>query len=307
MKIIITGASGFIGRHLVHYFDQMGHQVVALSRNPEKTQSQFHSGVTCLPFKMHDPSTWLDELADANVIINLIGENIMRHPWTRSYKKKLRNSRIDSVMTIFKALQDAKPQKITFIQASAVGYYGNTSIPVDEQAAPGNDFLARLTYDWERATDAIADLGVRRIITRFGAILGKDGGALAKLIPIYKGFLGGTIGSGEQSFSWMHIEDLQHAMAFIVEKEALRGVFNFVSPKPVSQKELNRTLAEVLRRPAFWRIPELPVKLLLGEMGKALILGGQYVKPAALLNAGFEFRFENLKDALNDLLRGGSD
>ena len=307
MKIIITGASGFIGRHLVHYFDQTGHRVVALSRNPEKTQSQFHSGVTCLPFKMHDPSTWLDELADADALINLIGENIMSRRWTNSYKKKLRQSRIDSVMTIFKALQAARPQKITFIQASAVGYYGNTSIPVDEQAAPGSDFLARLTYDWERATEAIAELGVRRIITRFGVILGKDGGALARLIPIYKGFLGGTIGSGEQGFSWMHIEDLQRAMDFILQKDTSEEIFNFVSLKPVSQKELNRTLAEVLKRPAFWRIPELPVKLLLGEMGKAIVLGGQYVQPAALLNAGFEFRFENLKDALIDLLRGGSD
>ncbi len=307
MKIIITGASGFIGRHLVHYFDQTGHRVVALSRNPEKAQSQFHSGVTCLPFKMHDPSTWLDELTDADALINLIGENIMSRRWTNSYKKKLRQSRIDSVRTIFKALQATRPQKITLIQASAVGYYGNTSMPVDEQAAAGSDFLARLTYDWERATEAIAELGVRRIITRFGVILGKDGGALARLIPIYKGFLGGTIGSGEQGFSWMHIEDLQRAMNFILQKETSEEVFNFVSPKPVSQKELNRTLAEVLKRPAFWRIPELPVKLLIGEMGKALILGGQYVQPAALLNAGFEFRFENMKDALIDLLRGGSD
>lgn len=305
MKIIITGATGFIGHHLVNYFDQQGYQVVALSRNPERGIKRFHSDVTSLPFKMHDPSPWLHELADAGAIINLIGENIMTHRWTASYKQKLRKSRIDSVITVFKALQAQPSSKITLVQASAVGYYGNTLLPVEEQSTMGNDFLARLTYDWERATDAIAELGIRRIITRFGAILGKDGGALARLIPLYKGLLGGTIGSGKQGFSWMHINDLERAMAFILENDTLEGVFNFVAPKPVSQKELNRTLAAILKRPAFWRIPALPIKLLLGEMAQALILGGQYVKPTALLNARFEFQFKELNEVLSDLLREG--
>ncbi|RLD12681.1 TIGR01777 family protein [candidate division KSB1 bacterium] len=303
MKIIITGASGFIGRHLAVFFSNRGYDVVALSRNPQTTQKLFDSRVKCLPFVMGDPAPWLSELQNTRILINLIGENIGTHLWTKAYRQRLRSSRVESVLTILKALEKVKPASLTYIQASAVGYYGNTALPVDEQGSMGADFLARLTYDWERATDAIAEMGIRRLILRFGVILGRTGGALPRLLMPYKFFLGGVMGSGRQGFSWMHIEDLERAMEFLINNEPLQGVFNFVAPNPVSQKELSQTIAALLHRPDFFRIPAWPLKFILGDMAEILLLGGQYVKPAALLSAGFEFKYPELRDALNSLLR----
>ncbi len=303
MKIIITGATGFIGRHLVYYFSQNGHNVIALSRNPSKAQILFPSSVTCLQWKMNDPSSWQIHLKNAQAIVNLIGENIFGYLWTNSYKEKLIHSRIDSVRTILRAVHAISPTNFTFIQASAVGYYGNTKLYVDEQARMGNDFLARLSYDWERATDAVADFGVRRIITRFGIVLGKDGGALPRLKLIYRWFLGGTLGSGKQGISWIHIRDVQEGILFLLQNVNLSGVFNFVAPNAVSQKEFSQMLAKTLHRPIFIKTPAFVLKLLLGEMGKSLLLNGQYAKPTALQSSKYAFHFANLSTALQDLVK----
>lgn len=305
MKIIISGATGFIGRHLVRFFAAQGSQVVAVCRNPEKARKLFAPFAACLPWRMHDPSPWSEQLNDADALINLIGENIFARLWTASYKEKLVRSRIDAVETIYQAFRAAKPTQCTYVQASAVGYYGHTQKNiVDEHAPKGDDFLAHLAYQWERASEPIADLGIRRILLRFGVILGSDGGALARLLPIYRWFLGGTLGKGTQGFPWMHIRDVQEAIRFLLVHESASGVLNFVAPQTISQKEFSKVLAAAVGRPAPWKIPAVLVKLLFGEMGQCLLLNGQYVKPASLLALGYSFRFPELALALHDLLRG---
>jgi len=300
MKIIVTGATGFIGRQLVLFFAQNGDTVIALSRNPSKAQSLFPSTVTSLPWKMNDPSSWQKHLADTQVIINLIGENILSHFWTQKYKEKLFRSRIDSVITIHEAIKATVSSNLTLVQASAIGYYGNTPSPVDEQSPMGDDFLARLTYDWERATEAIAELGVRRIITRFGMVLGSEGGAFPRLKNVYRWFMGGVLGNGQQGISWIHIRDVQEAILFLLKNTALSGVFNLVAPEAVSQKGFSQSLAKALHRPAWMKTPAFVIELLLAEMGKCLFLSGQYVKPTALQTNGYSFRFPQLLPALQD-------
>ncbi len=301
-KVIILGATGFIGRHLVHAFRAQNFHVVTLTRNPQKARRLFGPLVKCLPFMMHDPSNWAEELLVADALINLIGENISSHFWTASYREKLKRSRIESVQTVFKALQKINVKSVTYLQASAVGYYGNTQIPVDEQGRAGNDFLARLTADWEQASDPIAQLGNRRILMRFGLVLGRDGGAFPKMVKPYRWFLGAVLGNGKQGVSWMHIDDVVRAIHFLLKNTEAQEVFNFTSPNPVSQKEWHRTLARLLHRPSFLRIPAWLIRAALGEMGQSLFLNGQYALPAALTRHGFQFRFPQLETALQDVL-----
>jgi len=301
-KIVILGATGFIGRHLVRTFRAQKFHVVTVTRDAQKARQLFGPLVKCLPFMMNDPSNWAEELLVADALINLIGENISSHYWTASYREKLKRSRIESVQTVFKALQTINVKSVTYLQASAVGYYGNTQVPVDEQGRAGNDFLARLTADWEQASDPIAQLGNRRILMRFGLVLGRDGGAFPKMVKPYRWFLGALIGNGKQGFSWMHIDDVARAIQFLLDDTEAQGVFNFTSPNPVSQKEWHRTLTRLLHRPSVWRVPAWLIRIVLGEMGQCLLLNGQYALPAALTRHGFQFRFTQLETALQDLL-----
>ncbi len=302
MKIIIAGATGFIGRHLVAFLNDSGYEIVALCRNPQAAKRQFSAEIKCVPFKMGDPSPWLGHLKTARALINLIGENISTHLWSKAYKAKIRRSRLEAVATFLNGIRQVQPNELTFMQASAVGYYGNSFLPVDEQGKVGEGFLARLTYEWERATEPFTRLGVRRILMRFGTILSDDGGALPKLILPYRFFAGAILGNGQQGFSWMHISDLKRAVRFLLENKHLEGVFNFVSPHPVSQKEFSKICAEILNRPVFLRIPAWGIKLMLGEMGQFLIIDGQYVQPTALINGRFEFKYPKIKAALENLL-----
>lgn len=302
MKIIITGATGFLGRYLVHFFSKKEHSVIALSRTPEKAEQIFPSEVRCLRWQNLDPQDWLKELNEPAVIINLIGENIAGQFWTKAYKEKLRKSRFESVETIKIALEKA-PKNLphVLIQASAVGYYGNTTQVVDENAAPGNDFLADLVVDWEKASEKVENLGVRRVVCRFGVVLGR-GGALQKMLLPFKLFLGGPLGGGKQGFPWIHIEDVAQAMLFLMERSELSGVFNFVAPQLVTQKEFSKTLGKVLGRPSWLPAPAPVLKLFLGEMARVALLSGQLVQPKRLLEAGFKFRFPELKPALANIL-----
>ncbi|APF18611.1 protein of unknown function DUF1731 [Caldithrix abyssi DSM 13497] len=302
MKIIITGATGFIGRYLVLFFSERKFPVVALSRNPQKAKNIFPPHVTCLPWKNMDAASWLDELDGPAAVINLIGENIAGALWTRSYKQKLRDSRLNSVETIVQAFQQAPGRDHILIQASAVGYYGNVHHKVDETSPAGSDFLARLVVEWENASKTLEAVGVRRVLARLGVVLGREG-ALRKMILPYKLFAGGPLGSGKQGFPWIHIADVARAMLLMIEHDELYGVFNFVAPQTVTQKEFSRALGKVLHRPAWLPAPAPLLKLLLGEMARSALLSGQFVEPKKLLAAGFRFQFPELKKALEDILK----
>lgn len=302
MKIIITGASGFIGRYLVRFFAEKNFTITALSRNPQKLQSLVPASTLCLPWQNLDPSPWLRQLNEPAVIINLIGENIAGHLWTRRYKQSLRQSRLDSVKTIVQALEQSRSKEHVLIQASAVGYYGNKLQEVDESSPPGNDFLARLVVDWEQASQQAENWTARRIITRFGVVLGAQGGALPKMLLPFKLFLGGPLGSGKQGFPWIHIADVAQAMLFFIEHEAINGVFNLVAPQMIAQKEFCKTLGKVLKRPCWLPVPAPLLKIFLGEMARLALLSGQFVKPGHLLKAGYRFKFPEIETTLKNIL-----
>ncbi len=302
MKFIIAGASGFIGRNLcAHLVNE--HQVVALTRKPEKKRALLPPEVTCKKWITNDPSPWLDDLKNADVLINLIGENLAAGLWTKKFKQKLRNSRIDAVKTIAQALEQTSNQSLTYIQASAVGYYGNVSEAVDETAPAGNDFLARLVADWENAAQPIVQSGIRTIFARFGLVLGSHGGALPKLVLPFRLFVGGPLGSGLQGFPYIHIYDVVQGLLFLINHTPNSGVFNFVAPQTINQKTFCKALAKTLRRPCWLPAPSFLLKLFLGEMAEVALLSGQVVIPRALQKAGYEFYFKDIQKTLDSLLK----
>ncbi len=303
MKVLITGATGFIGRYLVPFFLKQGYSVVALSRLPQKARQLFPAEVTCLRWINKDPQDWLHLLHEPVIIINLIGENIAGRYWTKKYKRQLVESRLNATATILMAIQQLKKDvPHIWIQASAVGYYGNTQQVVDESAPAGKDFLADLVVNWEKGSEGASLYGVRRAVARLGVVLGPNGGALQKMLLPFKLFLGGPLGSGQQGFPWIHINDVARAMLFLIEHSEQSGVFNFVAPQTVTQKEFCRTLAKVLKRPCWLPAPAPVLKLLLGEMARVALLKGQFVQPKRLLQAGFSFQFPKLQPALEEIL-----
>ena len=234
------------------------------------------------------------------MIINLAGASIFSR-WTPEQKKILRGSRIETTRNLVSALP-ADAGKITFFSTSAVGYYGfHEDEELIENMAAGNDFLARLAYEWEQEALRAQDKGSRVVITRFGIVLGKDGGALGQMLPLFKYFLGGPLGNGRQWFSWIHMHDLVEAFLFLLQHPEINGAVNLCSPEPVRNVDLGSAIGKILHRPSFMPAPGFMIKLILGEFGSVL-LKGQRVIPRRMLDAGFKFRYPNIEEALKSII-----
>ncbi|MGD8561612.1 MAG: TIGR01777 family oxidoreductase [Desulfarculaceae bacterium] len=302
MDIFITGGSGFVGQTLVPRLAHAGHSITILTRNTDTHPDHLAKGVGVCLGDPSQPGPWQKEAAQHQALINLAGASIFGR-WTEEYKEKIRSSRLDTTRNLVKAIEDCQEvEKPVLISASAVGYYGfHGDEELDESAGPGADFLARLCQDWEAEALKARESGARVVCTRFGIILGPKGGALGQMLPQFKLGLGGRLGSGRQWLSWIHIEDLAEAILFCLEWRQSPAAVNFTAPHPVTNRELTRSLARVLRRPAFLPAPALAVRLVLGEFGSVL-LKGQRVLPRALTQAGFSFRFPALDQALENLL-----
>ncbi len=283
MEIALTGSTGFVGSYLINGF---------LEKNWKVT-----------PILSDDLALSSKELAEkingSEVIINLAGANIVKR-WTEEYKKELYNSRIDTTIKIVEAMNQMSRKPQMFISTSAIGIYDDNGRYSESDYNFANDYLAKIVKDWEEAALKAREINIRTIIFRFGIVLGK-GGLLAKMLPSFKLGMGGTIGSGRQSFSWVHIEDLSRAYIFAIEKEGLEGIYNLVSPNTVTNKVLTKALAKILHRPAVLPIPIWLLWLMFGE-GAAAISSGQNVISARLLMAGFQFRFETIEHALGDVV-----
>jgi uncharacterized protein (TIGR01777 family) len=239
-------------------------------------------------------------VAEHDWIINLAGASIFNR-WTAAVKKAVYDSRILTTRNLLKALA-AGDRRQLLCSASAIGFYGpRGEETLTEASGPGQDFLGRLAQDWEAEALKAQDLGVRVVLTRFGIVLGKDGGALAQMVPMFRRFMGGPVGSGEQWFSWMHQADQARAFLFVQEHPELSGPVNFTSPNPVRNRELAKALGRVLSRPSFMLAPAFMVRLILGEFAD-VVLEGQKVLPKKLLDAGFTFNFPTIDRALADLL-----
>jgi uncharacterized protein (TIGR01777 family) len=301
MKIFITGGTGFVGTHLTREFARQGHQVRILTRK-RKPDDLLPEGCR---FVEGDPTAtgpWQEQVKGHDVVVNLAGASIFQR-WTPSTKKTIRDSRILTTRNLVGALSSLETDPPTLISTSAVGYYGShQDEELNENSPSGDDFLAELSKEWESAALEAQQLGARVVITRFGVVLGKGEGALGQMVPVFRKWLGSPLGSGEQWFSWIHVQDLVRIFSFVLEREDLSGPVNCTAPQPVKNRELTTALAEALGKPAVLpKVPGFAVKLALGEFGSVL-LEGQKVVPARLKKMGFSFLFPDIRKALQDLV-----
>ncbi len=312
MEVFVTGGSGFVGRALCRALIEGGHSVTVLTRSTRAAES-LPRGVGRLLGDPTRPGPWQEEAARHQGFVNLAGASIFGR-WTGAYKKLLRSSRLETTRNLVAALRRReggreggreRQRPAVLVSASAVGYYGfSNDRELSESSPPGEDFLARLCQDWEAAARQAESLGVRVVLARLGIVLAADGGALGRMLPIFRKGLGGRLGSGRQWFSWIHRADLVRAMVKCLEDENLSGPVNCTAPRPVTNQELTRTLGRVLARPALLPAPGFAVRLALGQFGSVL-LEGQRVLPQRLLQAGYRFRHPELEEALRDLVGSG--
>jgi uncharacterized protein (TIGR01777 family) len=240
----------------------------------------------------------------ADAAINLAGESIAGKRWSVEQKARIRDSRIRATRGVVEAIRDAAHRPGTLVNASATGYYGpRGDEPVDETTGPGDDFLAQVCRDWEREALAAESLGVRVVLVRTGVALGRGGGALEKLLPPFKAFVGGPLGSGRQGFPWVHRDDVLGIYRWALENESVRGPVNATGPELVDNRAFSRTLGKVLGRPSWAPVPGFALKLLVGEMAGPLLLEGQHVRPTRTEELGYRFKFRTVEAALQDLLR----
>jgi uncharacterized protein (TIGR01777 family) len=297
MKILISGSHGLVGSALVNSLRGDGHEVFNLVRRAP------HSGAE-VEWYPERGSLALARLEGMDAVVHLAGESIADGRWNNEKKKRIRESRVKGTTVLSEALANLKHPPKTLISASAIGYYGNRGdLILTEQSAAGNDFLAEVCVEWERATESASQKGIRVVKTRFGIILSANGGALKKMLPPFRMGVGGRIGSGKQWMSWIALDDVIAALTFAINNDALAGPVNFVAPKPVTNAEFTKTLGKVLSRPTFFPIPEFGVRLAFGEMADALLLSSQRVEPERLKATGYEFQFSQLQSALQPLLK----
>lgn len=299
-KIIITGATGFIGKKLVEHFLSKDYEIVVFSRNTERSRNIFPAISKHIKWTgTEDLNNWKNELIGTNAVINLAGASIAGAKWTDTYKKDILDSRINSTVSLVQAIKQTENPP-ALINASAIGYYGNRSDEVlDEESLPGNGFLADVVKQWEET--AFMASSVTRVVTpRIGIVLSADGGALSKMITPFKFFVGGPLGIGNQFWSWIHIDDLAALFDFVLNNE-IEGPVNFVSPNPVRMSEFAKALGKAMYRPSLLIVPEFMLKLILGESAE-MVLGSQNVVPRKVLDKSFEYKFSELQFALKDLL-----
>jgi len=300
MKVFITGGLGFVGRHLTQALLERGHEVTAVGtrRMPHMPSSP---NFRYIPADTTRQGSWQQAAAKAEVLVNLAGRNIFRR-WGASYKRQLYDSRILTTRNLVAALTGSAA---TLISTSAVGYYGNRGDEIlEETAAAGTDFLAGLSRDWEAEAMAAESRGVRVAIPRFGIVLGTGGGALSKMLPAFRLFLGGPIGNGRHWIPWIHIRDVVAGILFLVGTPDCRGMYNFSAPEPVRYNDFSAALGRALGRPAVLRTPAFAIRLAMGELGDVL-LGSQRAVPSRLQEAGYEFQFKTIESALADLTSPG--
>ncbi|MEH1797485.1 MULTISPECIES: TIGR01777 family oxidoreductase [unclassified Nostoc] len=335
MKVAITGATGFVGSLLVQRLHGKGHQIVVLTRNTAFAQKVFPSeafaNVEIVPYTPNASGSWQSVIASCDGVVNLAGEPIGEGRWTPERKQEILNSRKLGTQKIVEAITNANPKTevattgshplaevpsvegsgvgtpatrrlpTVLINASAIGYYGTSETATFDETSPsGNDFLAQVCQVWEAEARKVKDAGVRLVILRFGVILG-NGGALGKMIPPFKLFAGGPIGSGRQWFSWIHVDDVVNLIMQALTKPEIEGVYNATAPNPVRMADLSQTLGQVMNRPSWLPVPGFAIEALLGD-GAIVVLEGQQVLPKRTVETGFEYKYPNLQSALRQII-----
>jgi len=306
MRVMITGGTGLIGRALIEALQEHDHQILVLSRNPDK-YDDFPYDVEFLQWDAKTPQGWGDQINHVDAVVNLAGENLagkgfFPSPWTPERKKRILDSRLQAGRALNAAIEAAEQKPKVLIQASAIGYYGPRGDDIiTEESEPGDDFLAQTCVQWEDVTRPVEAMGVRRAIIRTGIVLSPEEGALPRLLLPHRLFVGDPFGNGEQWYSWIHIADEAAAIRFLIENEQAIGPFNLTAPHPVKNKMLSKKLGKVIGRPSWLPIPGFVMRTLFGEVA-TVVLDGQHVLPQKLEMLGFEFQYPTAEDALRDLL-----
>jgi uncharacterized protein (TIGR01777 family) len=297
MKILISGSHGLVGSALIQSLEAQGHEVFRLVRYAPNSRSE-------IEWSPDRYSIALARIEGFDAVVSLAGESIAEGRWTDEKKRRIRESRVKGTKLLGDALANLTAPPRTFICASAIGYYGNRGDELlTEESARGDGFLSDVCAEWEQATSLAAEKGIRVVNSRFGIILDQEGGALKKMLPPFRMGVGGKLGSGKQWMSWITLDDVVGALNFALTNEAVRGPVNYVAPNPVTNVEFTKTLGEVLSRPTLFPVPAFAIKLLFGEMGEALLLGSQRVKPTRLEQAAYEFKHAQLEQGLRAVLQ----
>ena len=307
MRLLITGGTGLIGRALARNLAKDGHEVILLSRAPERVHG-LPSGVRAVAWDARTAAGW-GSLADgAGAIVNLAGaslagEGFLPTRWTLERRRIIVESRAMAGAAVVEAIEQAKEKPRVVVQASGIGYYGPHGDEIlAEEAGPGDDWAAQFAAKiWEASTAQVQEMGVRHVVVRTGIVLSVKGGAFPRLLLPFRLFVGGPMGRGAQWYSWIHLEDEVRAIRFLVEQDQARGPFNLTAPNPVTNREMAREIGRILKRPSFIPVPGFLMRLAFGKVA-GVVLEGQRVVPQRLSALGFEFRYEQLTPALQDLL-----
>jgi uncharacterized protein len=292
MRVAISGASGLIGSALTLALRASGDDPIVLVRRPAR-----EGEVQWNPRELLDPA----KLEGCDAVVHLAGKNIAGY-WTAKFKQEVRDSRVQGTQTLSAAAGEScrrSGQPRVFVSASAIGYYGDRGDELlTEESAPGKGFLPEVSQQWEDATAPARETGVRVVNLRIGVVLARDGGALRSMLLPFRLGLGGRVGTGQQYWSWVSLDDVVGVILFALQNDSLRGPVNVVSPEPARNEEFVRALGEELHRPTIFPLPAFVVRTLMGEMGEAALLGSTRVEPAKLRAAGYQFQHPELREAL---------
>ena len=298
MRILIAGASGFIGKNLVSTLKGAGHDLLSLVRDPSQVDGAHF---------LWDPYASkidLKAFEGVDVVINLSGENIGKKRWTAKVRQKILESRLHATHTLASAICHLKSPPQLFLQASAVGFYGDRKDQLCTEETPqGEGFLALVCAQWEKGVEPIRDLGIRTVIFRFGTVLSAQGGMLAKIIPLFRCLLGGKLGDGTQYMSWIAIDDLLSALLFAINHKKVEGIINLSAPHPITNATFTTSLSKLLHRPAWLPIPSFMLRLILGaEMAGELLLSSTRADSSRLESFGYKFLYPEINQTLIHLL-----
>lgn len=301
MKILISGASGFIGLNLIKLLKEEGHEVFGLTRNIERAQKK-DPEVIWIEWKNFNEGVDLKPYGEMDAAINMVGENLADKRWNNEQKKVIYNSRIDASETLFKMIKKSQARIKTFISTSAIGIYGNRmSEETHEGSLVVDDYIGKLCQDWEAVVEKHKDMTDRSVIIRVGLVLGKDGGMMEKMLPIFQWGIGGKLARGNQYMSWIHITDICRIFHKAITDNSMQGIYNGTAPFPVKNSDFTKYLGKILNKPTFFSVPRFALKIAMGEMAEH-VLSGARVVPRKLKEDNFHFIYPTLEVALKDVV-----
>ena len=301
MKILISGATGFIGMKLIQELKKDGHELFGLTRNIESAQKK-DTDVIWIKWESHNEIIDLKPYGKIDAVINLVGENLANKRWNNEQKKIIYNSRVEATRTLCKSIRESQEKVDVFVSTSAIGIYGDRETEeIHEDSLIVDDFIGSLCKDWEEALTSNSDVYSRHVIIRVGLVLGKNGGMMEKLLPLFSLGLGGKLSSGKQYMSWIHLDDICRIFLKALTDNDMQGVHNGTAPFPVTNKEFTEVLGKTIRKPTAFTVPKLALKIAMGEMAEHVLSGARII-PKKLKENDFHFIYPTIEKAIKDVV-----